>query len=409
MSRCAAALLTAFVTAALTTACAKTVTVGSACGWENAAPAQSGASATVVLVDDTASFLGKKGQQVSLHAGDPARLAADALLRKFESSGTQLVSFGTFDGSSATVNWMLSHVALPAATGGDAEVEGERADAQSCLTGLVKSALANTTPQAPGTDVMAALAAAGQQLRGTPAAADRVVLVTDGLSNVGCLNLNNVISQGESVSAVLGSCPERADLALLHGVSAQLDGVGYRAGPPLSSAEQAWVENYWMGVCTALGVASAGSCVAVPGSTVTLGSAVSRPADPAIVFPSVPHHAGSVLVPADLLFAFDSDQLSAAGQAYLGILAQELKTQRRSITRVVGHTDAVGTAQYNLGLSRRRAQAVAAYLAEQGFRDITTDGVGESNPACSPQYTSAGKPIEPCMARDRRVQIFLGG
>ena len=80
------------------------------------------------------------------------------------------------------------------------------------------------TPQAPGTDVMAALAAAGQQLQGVPASARKnVVLITDGLSNTGCLNLSNVISKGQSASTVLNSCPERATLALLRGVGLQLD------------------------------------------------------------------------------------------------------------------------------------------------------------------------------------------
>ena len=89
------------------------------------------------------------------------------------------------------------------------------------------------------------------------------MLITDGLSNTGCLNLSKVISRGQSASSVLASCPERAGLAALRGVGLRLYGVGLQAvSPPLTTAEQTWVENYWQDLCTALGVASAASCVA---------------------------------------------------------------------------------------------------------------------------------------------------
>ena len=76
---------------------------------------------------------------------------------------------------------------------------------------------------------------------------------------------------------------------------------------------------------------------------------------------------------------------------------------------MIGHTDALGTGAYNMGLSQRRADAVRAYLAGHGFTSVTAVGVGEADPACSPEYTPAGAPIDSCMAKDRRVQIILGG
>jgi OmpA-OmpF porin, OOP family len=382
-----------------------------ACSWATSPPAEhqpAVSSDTAVLVDITASFWPKAGQQLSL-PDDPVMVAVNSLLRNFATAGTRLVSFGTFDGSSATVDWKLSDVALPTPTGDSTDIQSEQQSAETCMTNVVKSAI-TAAPQAPGTDVMAALAAAGQQLQGAQPPDDQVVLITDGLSNTGCLSLSSVISQGKSASAVLSSCPERAGLALLHGVDLQLVGVGFQAAlPPLDTAEQAWVEGYWSDMCAALHVASAASCVAPATSDSTRVSVNSHLSDPAIQFPSVPENASSVPVPADLLFAFDSSQLSADGQAYLAILSGELKTQGRTITRVIGHTDAVGTASYNLGLSQRRADAVRDYLAAHGFAGVTAAGAGEADPACSPQYTATGVPIESCMAQDRRVQIMLGG
>jgi OOP family OmpA-OmpF porin len=236
------------------------------------------------------------------------------------------------------------------------------------------------------------------------------VLITDGLSNTGCLNLSKVISQGQSASSMLASCPEHADLAVLRSVDVRLFGLGLQAAsPPLSTAEQTWVENYWQNLCAALSVASAASCVAAAQRDGVRSSAVTRPGDAVIAFPAVPDGARSVQVPADLLFAFNSAALSAGGRAYLDILLAQLKAHDRSITKVIGHTDAVGTRAYNLGLSQRRANAVQAYLAQHGFSGVAAVGVGEAGPACSPQYTAAGTPIESCMAKDRRVQILLRG
>jgi hypothetical protein len=164
----------------------------SACSWETAQPtgAQlSDTSDTVVLVDITGSFWPKAGQQASL-PDDPAAVAVGALLQGFDSSGTRLVSVGTFDGSSATVDWKLAGTALPVPTGDSSEIAAEQQSAADCLTSTINSAV-SAAPQAPGTDVMAALAASGQQLQGTPASARKnVVLITDGLSNTGCLNLS---------------------------------------------------------------------------------------------------------------------------------------------------------------------------------------------------------------------------
>jgi OOP family OmpA-OmpF porin len=381
------------------------------CSWETAPPAAQGpaqSSDTVVLVDTTASFWPKAGQRPSL-PDDPVMVAVNALVRNFATAGTRLVSFGTFDGSSTTVNWKMTGATLPTPTGDSAEIQSEQQAAASCLTSTVKSAI-TAAPQAPGTDVMAALAAAGQQLQGAQVSGDKVVLITDGLSNTGCLNLSNVISQGEAASAVLSSCPERAGLALLRGVDVELAGVGFQAvQPPLDTAQQAWVESYWSDMCAALHVASATSCVASPTTDAPRISAGSYLADPAVKFQTVKKDVPVVQVPADLLFAFDSAQLSTSGQAYLALLATQLKAQRRSITKIIGHTDAVGTPSYNLTLSQQRADAVSGYLATHGFGGMAAVGVGEADPACSPQYTPGGAPIQSCMAQDRRVQIMLGG
>lgn len=102
----------------------------------------------------------------------------------------------------------------------------------------------------------------------------------------------------------------------------------------------------------------------------------SRPAPPA-------PNAGSR---ADLRIAFElgSDRMTSAGVAKARIFAQsllmpELKSKRFSIE---GHTDSLGSADANLDLSRRRAQAVADFLTSQGVdrTRLEVKGMGAQEP-----------------------------
>src|SRR5512133_3651781 len=58
---------------------------------------------------------------------------------------------------------------------------------------------------------------------------------------------------------------------------------------------------------------------------------------------------------ADVLFAFDSDKLTPAAQAQLAAAPALIRVRAEGPVRVEGHTDAIGSPSYNLGLSQRRA------------------------------------------------------
>ncbi|MEZ5647720.1 MAG: OmpA family protein [Alphaproteobacteria bacterium] len=73
--------------------------------------------------------------------------------------------------------------------------------------------------------------------------------------------------------------------------------------------------------------------------------------------------------PADYLvfFAFDSAVVSDAGKKILNDVVTDYKKRGASATIAVnGHTDTAGSNAYNLGLSKRRAEAVRAELAKLG-------------------------------------------
>lgn len=83
-------------------------------------------------------------------------------------------------------------------------------------------------------------------------------------------------------------------------------------------------------------------------------------------------------------FAFDSAEILPRARVQLDAMAEGIKLLPPA-TRVVieGHTDAVGTPQYNLHLSRQRAEAVKRYLVtEHGLdeKQLSTIGFGPARP-----------------------------
>jgi len=110
---------------------------------------------------------------------------------------------------------------------------------------------------------------------------------------------------------------------------------------------------------------------------------------------------------ADALFAFDSDALSATGeQAVAGVLDQVRQASQVQSIRVVGHTDRIGAADYNLALSQRRAEAVRAALVAGGVADgaIQADGRGAAEPRVQCEDAAQAALIR-CLAPNRRVEI----
>ncbi|MCR9149481.1 MAG: OmpA family protein [Rhodobacteraceae bacterium] len=114
---------------------------------------------------------------------------------------------------------------------------------------------------------------------------------------------------------------------------------------------------------------------------------------------------GSALVvtmPQDILFATDSAVLRPDLQADLYAVARNLNAYPNSRIEVIGHTDSTGSSSYNLGLSTRRANAVAAVLMQSGVAPGRIDAIGrgEAQPVAS-NLNEAGR------AQNRRVEIII--
>jgi outer membrane protein OmpA-like peptidoglycan-associated protein len=103
-----------------------------------------------------------------------------------------------------------------------------------------------------------------------------------------------------------------------------------------------------------------------------------------------------------LLYDFDSDRVKPAAADNLRELARSLDKYPGSDLLIVGHTDDVGADAYNQGLSERRAEAAAQYLASQGVSRsrIRTRGLGETEPVVA-NDSEAGR------ERNRRVEVAI--
>ena len=107
-------------------------------------------------------------------------------------------------------------------------------------------------------------------------------------------------------------------------------------------------------------------------------------------------------LPAPLIFQFDSDAVSTDAHDNLIRVARELRALGIDTLLVRGHTDTVGTRDYNMVLSKRRADAVARVLAEGGYpaEGIDAKGLGSGAPIAD-NGSAEGR------AKNRRVVIIV--
>ena len=107
-------------------------------------------------------------------------------------------------------------------------------------------------------------------------------------------------------------------------------------------------------------------------------------------------------MPSGITFDFDSATVKPQFQPVLDNVAATLVQYNQTVIEVAGHTDSVGSDQYNQALSQRRANAVSAYLGSRGVlsQRMITVGAGESRPIAT-NDTDAGR------AQNRRVEVTL--
>ena len=81
----------------------------------------------------------------------------------------------------------------------------------------------------------------------------------------------------------------------------------------------------------------------------------------------------------NVTFRFNKWELTDEAKAALDLMIQKASATPRSLIEVLGYTDDIGPASYNLTLSRRRAEAVARYLVQNKvpLKSISLIGLGK--------------------------------
>lgn len=108
-------------------------------------------------------------------------------------------------------------------------------------------------------------------------------------------------------------------------------------------------------------------------------------------------------VPTSITFEYRSADLTPVGEQAARELLRAIIEQKPQKVRVVGHTDPRGGVEYNLKLSKARAESVAQFLRANGVTaPIETEGVGSAEPMKI--NGSAGLSQDDINALNRRVE-----
>lgn len=113
---------------------------------------------------------------------------------------------------------------------------------------------------------------------------------------------------------------------------------------------------------------------------------------------------GLIVNMSDVLFDTAKFTLRPAAREKLAKVAGIVLAHPGLKLEVEGHTDSVGSDEYNQKLSENRAKSVAEFLTKQGLKEeaITSKGFGESTPVAD-NATAAGR------QQNRRVELIVSG
>jgi OOP family OmpA-OmpF porin len=117
---------------------------------------------------------------------------------------------------------------------------------------------------------------------------------------------------------------------------------------------------------------------------------------------------------ADALFAFNKADLKPTGQTRIDGFARDLEQVNYNAVQVDGHTDPIGSAEYNQVLSERRADTVRNRLVEQGVPSdrINAQGFGKTQLKVTEADCAGTKSREAlieCLQPNRRVDVTVQG
>lgn len=162
-----------------------------------------------------------------------------------------------------------------------------------------------------------------------------------------------------------------------------------------------WRTGYWT---PALAIAECDPDLVKPVAAPAPQPAEPAPAPAPAPAPIVVPEQQKITLNADVLFDFDKSNLRPEGRQELDEVVQKMQGMELEVIIAIGHTDSIGTNEYNQKLSVRRAESVKNYLTSKGVPAdrIYTEGKGETQPVAT-NATREGR------QQNRRVEIEVVG
>jgi outer membrane protein OmpA-like peptidoglycan-associated protein len=113
---------------------------------------------------------------------------------------------------------------------------------------------------------------------------------------------------------------------------------------------------------------------------------------------------GLIVSMPDVLFDFNKYTLKSQAREKLAKISGIVMAYPDLKLQVEGHTDSIGSDEYNLKLSEERANAVRGYLISQGLKpdSVSSAGLGKENPVAD-NGTAQGRQL------NRRVEMIVSG
>lgn len=111
---------------------------------------------------------------------------------------------------------------------------------------------------------------------------------------------------------------------------------------------------------------------------------------------------GIVLTLNNVIFAHNSSKLEPGGRRTISRIAEFLKKNPQQYIKIEGYTDSTGDQEYNLDLSRRRAEAVREVLLSRNVsaERVSVEAFGEKYPVASNEVPSGRQ-------QNRRVELII--
>lgn len=263
------------------------------------------------------------------------------------------------------------------------------------VSSCVASMIGSPATAAPGTDLGTAIQVGADRLAET-SGPKRLIVVSDGLSNAGPIDLTGVIAT-TAVDTLVAKLDTTGYAPNLTGVDVTFAGLGVTSSTVTDGPTVTWLKNYYSAVCERGGAASCDAPVVDQGATAD-GTAprADAPEDPDLALPAIQFEFDD----SEVRFEPDSAVITASADAALGQAAACLRDG--STLTVIGHSAYVGDAAGEQAMSEERARTAANRIMELAGHPIVTVnafGVGSTEPKSASGH-------EP---EDRRVHVALTG